>query len=162
MEWGDVEVIAEEDVRLLQNQFPHIQAWLVGGSFPCGDLARLNAHRLNLEGWHSSLFTHIQRVAQLFELVFSGCRIFRFYENVMMGKEPLAMLVESIALHPVKISASDVVDCRRPRFYFCEWELHLDKWSRQKFGERDDAIRFKGVKKPTIDWIHPGLTKQIS
>lgn len=87
-----------------------IEIHLCGG-WPCVDLSRIKAGRLNLEGPQSSLFWEIQRVLMLLREVFGSQIVARYVlENVASMDESAAEQISSeIGSVPYTLDCADAV-----------------------------------------------------
>ncbi|CAE8644364.1 unnamed protein product [Polarella glacialis] len=123
IELGSVLSVTSEIVERLATVYSFVDLVILGAGSPCQDLSSLLADRKGLAGTMSALFFEIPRIVILFRAFFG--RKFQFFvENVFsMSKENRHLFSEALGLMPAIICASCFTYCRRPRLYWCSWDL---------------------------------------
>ena len=120
-----VEDINEEMVQQWALEYPSVGIILLGAGPPCQDVSRLNADRVGSQkGLRSSLYKEIPRVQGLCRRGFPWAQVRSLIESVAsMDAKDRSAMSEDLQLLPVRVDASGVSLARRPRLYWCTWEL---------------------------------------
>ena len=136
IEWGDITQIDRRMVDAAAGVYrTEVDVVLVGAGSPCQDLSQLLAGRTGLRGSRSSLFFEIPRLLSLLKEAFT-CPVEYFIENVFsMPRHDLQEFNRVLGMTgrrtpaggqaglPFMVDACDFSFCRRPRLYWCSWEL---------------------------------------
>eukprot|EP00435_Cladocopium_sp_Y103_P063742 s37_g25.t1 len=128
VELGKVETIDEKVIHALVNALGfEIDIFLISAGSPCQDLTILLAGRQGLEGSRSRLFFEIPRIYKLCRRVF-GYKVVLMVENVFsMTEDSRAEFSTVLGMKPVLIEADDLSWVRRPRLYWCSWDVTCDE-----------------------------------
>ena len=122
---SSVEEVDEEMVKTWACQFSQVSAVLLGAGPPCQGVSGLNADRRGaLRDHRSSLFPHVERIADLLRTHFPWAQVHRLMESVgSMDDADRVVMSQSAGTTPVLIDAAGITGCRRPRLYWPSWEL---------------------------------------
>ena len=157
-----VQDIDDEMVRRWALEYPSVGVIIMGAGPPCQDVSRLNVDRLGSQkGLRSSLYKEIPRVRRLCQQGFPWAQVHVLAESVAsMDTADRKAMSEDFQLVPLRVDASGVSLARRPRLYWCTWELvetegcHVgevqgDDW------ERLQEVTFK-AQVPQKEFLQPG------
>ena len=122
---GGVEVVDDEMVRSWAARYSQAAVVLIGAGPPCQGVSGLNANRRGaLRDHRSCLFSHVARIRELVQNHFCWAQVRYLAESVMsMDDKDRKVMTASFGDTPVSIDASGVSLARRPRLYWCNWEL---------------------------------------
>ena len=122
---GGVEVVDDEMVRSWAARYSQAAVVLIGAGPPCQGVSGLNANRRGaLRDHRSCLFSHVARIRELVQNHFCWAQVRYLAESVMsMDEKDRKVMTASFGDTPVSIDASGVSLARRPRLYWCNWEL---------------------------------------
>ena len=121
-----VEAVDDEMVRSWASRYSQAAVVLVGAGPPCQGVSGLNANRRGaLRDHRSCLFSHVTRIRELVKVQFPcRARVRYLAESVMsMDECDRKVMTESFGDTPACIDAAGVSLARRPRLYWCDWEL---------------------------------------
>ncbi|CAE8660827.1 unnamed protein product, partial [Polarella glacialis] len=126
--FSDVRSFGEAQVRQLALSFPRVQLVLIGAGPPCQGVSALNAGRLGaVEEPRFSLQSRVAWLRDLFIQEFPWAEVQVLEESVAsMAAVDRATYSESMGFLPVRICASGVSFCARPRLYWIDWRLNLE------------------------------------
>jgi len=103
---------------------------------PCQDLSSANAAGARLEGKRSSLFFTLEEKSQLYKEALPEAKVARILENVAsMQAEARDVITAWRGVLPYKCCPSGEFPVRRPRFFWCDWEVPEQEGLRIKKGE---------------------------
>ena len=122
---GGVEAVDEEMVRSWAARYSQAAVVLIGAGPPCQGVSGLNANRRGaLRDHRSCLFSHVARIRELVRVHFCWAQVRYLAESVMsMDEGDRKIMTESFGDIPVSVDAAGVSLARRPRLYWCDWEL---------------------------------------
>ena len=120
-----VEAVDDEMVRSWASRYSQAAVVLIGAGPPCQGVSGLNANRRGaLRDHRSCLFSHVTRIRELVKLHFPWAQVRYLAESVMsMDECDREVMTKSFGDIPVCIDAAGVSLARRPRLYWCDWEL---------------------------------------
>jgi hypothetical protein len=121
----DVRSITEDTIRAWMYAHPEVEEIHVWAGFPCVDLSKVKAGRMNLEGAESGLFFEIPRIIKDIRKVF-GYRFPVKYcvENVAsMDESAASQISEVLGVKPLRLDPWGVVPIHRPRFCWSNTDL---------------------------------------
>ena len=121
----DVQKITAEVVLQLSLEFSQTDLVLLGAGPPCQGVSGLNADRRGaLKDERSCLFSEVPRIRELFKQHFTWCPTYSLMESVAsMDAIDRRHMSTAFGGLPVLCDAGDLTWCRRPRLYWCDWEL---------------------------------------
>ena len=124
IELGKVECIDEKVINSLVVSLGfEIDLFLISAGSPCQDLTVLLAGRTGLQGQRSKLFFEIPRIRDLCVARFPG-KVACMVENVFsMTPEARAQFSQVLKVEPIMIEAAQLSWVKRPRLYWCSWEV---------------------------------------
>ena len=113
------------EVQAWACQYPSVGVVLVGAGPPCQDVSRLNVDRAGSQrGLRSSLYKEVPRVVGLCKKAFPWAQVHQLLESVAsMDDCDREAMSQDLQLIPFKVDAAGVSLARRPRLYWCTWEL---------------------------------------
>eukprot|EP00435_Cladocopium_sp_Y103_P017786 s1144_g4.t1 len=157
---GDVRGITKQTVVEWLLKYPQAEELHLWAGFPCVDLSRVKAGRLNLEGPHSSLFKEILRVLELIWSVFGRqFKVLFFVENVSsMDTEAALEISQHFGVVPYKVQSSDAVPISRPRFCWTNSEMPLLPGVIVKDKGYYKELTAKATYPELSQWLEPGTT----
>ena len=131
-----VEAVDDEMVRGWACRFSQASVVLLGAGPPCQGVSGLNSERRGaLKDHRSCLFSHVRRVKELLKRHFNWAQVRYLVENVAsMDDKDRSIMTEDYGDYLVIIDAAGVSLARRPRLYWCDWELlpgegvHIRPW----------------------------------
>ena len=131
-----VEAVDDEMVRGWACRFSQASVVLLGAGPPCQGVSGLNSERRGaLKDHRSCLFSHVRRVKELLKRHFKWAQVRYLVENVAsMDDKDRSIMTEDYGDYPVMIDAAGVSLAKRPRLYWCDWELlpgegvHIRPW----------------------------------
>ena len=155
IELGDVLSVNLDIIRKLAKTYaPIVDIVIVGAGSPCQDLSSLLADGKGLMGERSRLFFEVPRIIQLFRECFPKVEF--FVENVFsMTPENRVTFNDVLGIKPYLVDAINFTYCRRPRLYWCSWDLSTHFASiidRGDFWE----VYVKCKKPPAQFWVDQG------
>ena len=116
--WGDVTEVSCDRVLSLSRSSIPVDVWLVGGGFECQLFSGLNPARQDVSHPSGRLFEHINRIADLFQIVHPISSVFRFAENSSsMSTSVRHSITSELALPCYYACPSTVSPVSRPRLY---------------------------------------------
>ena len=148
---GGVEAVAEEEVQRWACQFSQASLVLIGAGPPCQGVSGLNADRRGA-------------LRELVKQKFKWAQVRYLAESVAsMDSQDRKVMTTSFGDLPARIDASGVSLARRPRLYWCNWELRSGPGvSVQPLEESGDAA-FRTVELTaevaTKLYLQPGCSK---
>ena len=124
IELNDITKISDEMLEALASSTGYkVDFVLVGGGSPCQDLSALLSGGKGLAGERSKLFYCMPRIFQGLARVFP-CPVYWFVENVFsMTKHNRAEFSTTLNVTPVMLDSKFVSWCRRPRLFWCNWDV---------------------------------------
>ena len=149
----DIRTISRQVVQDWSLKYLDVTEIHVWGGWPCVDLSRVKAGRLNLEGPQSSLFWEIPRVLKTLREVFGSQVIIRYvFENVASMDESAAeQISEEIGSVPYRFDCADAGYCwTSETVEGCLPDVFVENKRYWK-----DVVA-EAVYPPTKDWITPG------
>eukprot|EP00435_Cladocopium_sp_Y103_P066017 s76_g28.t1 len=122
---GSVQDVTEEEVTLWACEYSSVGVVLLGAGPPCQGVSQLNVDRKGSQkDARSSLYKEIPRIDRLVRRKFPWAQVHTFVESVAsMDAKDRAAMSEDLNLLPNKVDAVGVSLARRPRLYWCTWEL---------------------------------------
>jgi len=117
----DVKEITAEHFKDWYIKRPRLKRLLISAGFPCQGMSGLNAQAKGLADQRSCLFWEIVRIHELAKSSWPKMQIALLVENT--ESKYLPDVTVAVGLRPVLLEAGDICDARRPRFYWCSWEL---------------------------------------
>ena len=125
----DIRTLDEEIIREYSLRFSNVGVVIIGGGPPCQGVSGLNADRRGaLKDHRSSLFAEVPRVVGIFRKVFCWAQVHELLESVAsMGDEDRTIMSTAFEKLPWSIDAKGLALCRRPRLYWCTWELQANE-----------------------------------
>eukprot|EP00435_Cladocopium_sp_Y103_P046052 s66_g13.t1 len=120
-----VQDVTEEEVTLWACEYSSVGVVLLGAGPPCQGVSQLNVDRKGSQkDARSVLYKEIPRIERLLRRKFPWAQVHTFVESVasMDAKDRAAMSAD-LNLLPNKVDAVGVSLARRPRLYWCTWEL---------------------------------------
>ena len=156
---GDVRDITFEMVEEWRHEFGDVEEVHLWGGFPCVDLSRVKAFRMNLDGPQSSLFWEIPRILGIIVAVFQGrARVKHLFENVAsMDREAAQTISENLRCQPYKVDCVQAVPMRRPRLGWCSEPIEgvLPGVEVEQHGLWKE-VTAEADYPPTSCWLEPG------
>jgi hypothetical protein len=121
----DITSVTKEQLAEIGAKFPNCKAVLFGGGPPCQGVSDLNASRLGAEADpKSSLHQIFDKLKGWIREIFIWCPCFFLMESVCsMGERDREVYTRSSGVLPYKVDASYLSLCRRPRFWWFNWEI---------------------------------------
>ena len=121
----DVQSVDHNLVHQLSLEFSQADLILLGAGPPCQGVSGLNCDRKGaLKEERSSLFAEVPRIRDLFRQHFPWCPTYSLMESVAsMDATDRHHMSTAFGCEPVLCDAGDLTWCRRPRLYWCDWEL---------------------------------------
>lgn len=122
---GGVDSVDEEEVRRWACHYSQASLVPIGAGPPCQGVSGLNVDRRGaLRDHRSSLFVHVERIRSLVKHHFPWAQVRYLAESVAsMDEQDRCVMSESFGDSANNIDASGVSLARRPRLYWCDWEL---------------------------------------
>ena len=125
---------------------------------PCQDLCAANASRTGLEGKRSSLFFTLEEKSQLYKEAMPEAEVARILENVAsMQAVARDVITAWRGVLPYKCCPSGKFPVRRPRFYWCDWEVPEQEGIQIKKGEDFYKISLTGKALSVKNYLPPHL-----
>ena len=87
--------------------------------FPCKDTSRLKTQRMNLEGRHSGLFSHVVAVRSWLTAK-ARVPVHILVENVVMDREPKIQISLELRCRTLLVNSNRVSAASRPRLYWVD------------------------------------------
>eukprot|EP00438_Fugacium_kawagutii_P010880 Skav219195 [mRNA] locus=scaffold3890:43452:50879:- [translate_table: standard] len=121
----DICTVDMDLVRSYALKFPSAGLVLIGAGPPCQGVSALNADKRGaLRDHRSVLFKEVPRVVGLFKLAFPWAQVKLLMENVAsMSNEDCGTMSAEVELQAWEMDSLGFALCRRPRLYWCDWEL---------------------------------------
>ena len=122
---ADVREVTLEMVQSWARNFSQVGLVLLGAGPPCQGVSGLNASRKGaLKDARSNLFTHVSRIRDLVIKSFPWAQVRNLMESVAsMDWEDEQVMSAIFGCEPWQIDAAGVSLARRPRLYWCDWEI---------------------------------------
>ena len=115
--FNDVRQFGECQMMEWHDRFPDLEEIHIWAGFPCNDLSRAKAGRLNLQGRQSGLFYELMRVWREAKQCFPALSIRFVFENVAsMDPEARDQISDEVGAVPYRFDPSHQVPMCRPRF----------------------------------------------
>ena len=123
--YEDVAHITDTVVQQLSLDFSQASLVLLGAGPPCQGVSGLNYDRKGaLKDQRSCLFVEVDRIRSLFRRHFCWCPVFGLMESVAsMDRTDRDVMSKSFGKDPLLCDAGGLTWCRRPRLYWCDWEI---------------------------------------
>ena len=120
-----VQDVTKEEVATWACEYTLVGVILIGAGPPCQDVSKLNYDRVGSQkGLRSSLYKEVPRVEQLCREEFPWAQVHTLLESVAsMDQEHRSQMSEDLGHLPWRVDASGVSLARRPRLYWCTWEM---------------------------------------
>ena len=160
-----VEAVTEEEVQRWACQFSQASLVLIGAGPPCQGVSGLSVDRRGaLRDHRSSLFTHVARIRDMVKQKFTWAQVWYLAENVAsMDSHDREVMTKSFGDLPIQIDASGVSLARRPRLYWCDWELRSGEGVSMGPLEGAGDLRFRKIellaRVRVQDYLQPGCNK---
>ena len=121
----DVREVTLETVQDWARKFSQVGLVLMGSGPPCQGVSGLNADRKGaLRDARSNLFVHVSRIRDLVKSCFPWAQVRSIMESVAsMDWQDEQVMSNDFGCNPWQIDAQGVSLARRPRLYWCDWEL---------------------------------------
>ena len=121
----DVAEVTHEMVAEWSMRFASVSMVILGAGPPCQGVSGLNVDRKGaMKDARSSLFQQVPRIEELIRRVFRWCPVRRLIENVAsMDYKDCAAMNEAYQMEAWVVDASGLSLARRPRLYWCDWEI---------------------------------------
>ena len=153
IELGDITKISSEALTVLASSAGYkVDFALAGGGSPCQDLSALLSGGKGLAGERSKLFYCMPKIFQGLKEAFS-CPVYYFVENVFsMTKDNRAEFSQTLGLTPVLLDSKYVNWCRRPRLFWCNWQITAR--GTEVLLEQDGYLEWQlpGLQPPADSW----------
>ena len=154
----DVRDINEETIRQWRYRYPGLEELHLWGGFPCVDLSRVKAGRMNLEGAESGLFYEIPRILKEIRKVFGYHFKVRYcVENVAsMDEAAEAEISRALGVKPFLLDPWGVVPLHRPRYCWSNTEIVPMEgvWLEEK--DRWVEVNISHTYPSLDQWLEPG------
>eukprot|EP00438_Fugacium_kawagutii_P009601 Skav222519 [mRNA] locus=scaffold2265:359570:365510:- [translate_table: standard] len=124
--YDDVTTIDQDIVKQWACAYTMAAVVVIGAGPPCQGVSGLNSERRGaLRDHRSNLFVHVPRIRDLVKQEFKWAQVHYLAESVQsMDEEDRWYMSNSFRDQPWSIDASGVSLARRPRLYWCSWEIH--------------------------------------
>lgn len=121
----DVTKVSAEVVQQWACKYSQASLVVIGGRPPCQGVSGLNSDRKGaLKDARSGLYIHVARIRFLVRQYFPWARVASLMESVAsMDAQDLRVMSESFEDDPYLVDAASFSLCRRPRFYWMDWEM---------------------------------------
>eukprot|EP00438_Fugacium_kawagutii_P019799 Skav234936 [mRNA] locus=scaffold2677:147840:152458:- [translate_table: standard] len=121
----DILTVDEELVRSYALKYSNAAIILIGAGPPCQGVSGLNADKRGaLRDQRSVLFKEVPRVVNLFRVAFPWAQVHHLMESVAsMSDTDCGIMSQEVELQAWEFDALGFALCRRPRLYWCRWEL---------------------------------------
>ena len=121
----NVELVDGEMVEQWRGKFSQCSIVLIGGGPPCQGVSGLNFDRKGaLADQRSCLFKHVRRIRDLVRQRFPWCAVHHLMESVAsMDQRDREIMSDDIGSQPLICDAGGFTWCRRPRLYWCSWDV---------------------------------------
>ena len=156
---GKMEDVTSEALRPYASGCPLLRAFFHFAGTPCPGFCRWNPFAEGKQYDESArLLEEFKRVSDVCKRVFSSCPVFDCEENVAsMSQESCDWISEKVGRRPYCLDMSDLVEQRRRRYFWPNWEVH--ERSTVKLEDRGHyvAVGLRPASRlPTSAWIKPG------
>eukprot|EP00438_Fugacium_kawagutii_P027994 Skav202945 [mRNA] locus=scaffold422:428893:433714:+ [translate_table: standard] len=123
--FNDVTLVDEELVKTWSCRYSQSAIVVLGAGPPCQGVSGLNVDRKGaLKDQRSNLYIHVGRIRNLLKKFFPWARVVSLMESVAsMDDGDLQVMSTSYGDHPFLVDAQQFSLCRRPRFYWIDWEI---------------------------------------
>ena len=121
----DVQAIDETVVQSWALKYSNAGVVILGAGPPCQGVSNLNADKRGaLRDVRSRLFQEVPRIKNLLERAFYWAQVHLFMESVAsMDAADRSTMSAAVDLIPWRVDSVGMSLCRRPRLYWCTWEL---------------------------------------
>ena len=121
---GDLRELTAGKLKDALKDCGEVQFILETAGTPCQDLSSANASGKGLQGRRSSLFFDLEANSELYAEVAPKADVRRLLENVAsMASEDRDTITQMRGQLPYKACPSGKFPLRRPRFFWCDWEI---------------------------------------
>ena len=151
---ASVQAVTPEVVAQWACDFANVGVVLLGAGPPCQDVSKLNADRRGSQrGQRSSLYKEIPRIKDLVTKAFPWAQTRLMVESVAsMDDEDRESMSRDLGLHPVKVDSGNISLARRPRLYWCSWEIREEAGCRLEPPTGEGWYQFRVVNlEATVD-----------
>ena len=154
---GDVRTITAERLRREAHGAPDLQLVIHVAGSPCPDVSGLNASRVCLQGKRSSLFYEAPKVTEAAKAAFLGAIVHACEENVAsmdnVDRDEMSRVLGRI---PLRICASGVTWCRRPRYYWPSWDMASKAGASIEVMDGYKKVTLRGEAPAGQEWLPKG------
>lgn len=121
----DILDVTDELVQQWACRYSQAGLVIIGAGPPCQGVSSLNCDRKGaLRDSRTSLFVHVPKVRFMVRKAFPWCQVRLLMENVFsMDVEDRTVMSEELGLIPYMVDAGQLSLARRPRLYWCDWEM---------------------------------------
>ena len=160
-----VEAVDEEMVKTWACRYSQVSLVILGAGPPCQGVSGLNADRRGaLRDHRSGLFIHVRRIRDLLKRHFPWAQIRYLAESVSsMDQADREVMSRDFGDPASLIDAKGVSLARRPRLYWCDWELTSSDAVRIHRWQGEGPGRFRQVDLDAVlepkDYLGPGCRK---
>eukprot|EP00438_Fugacium_kawagutii_P008223 Skav213983 [mRNA] locus=scaffold3014:59382:61238:+ [translate_table: standard] len=121
----DIMTVDKDLVQSYALKYSNAALILIGAGPPCQGVSGLNADKRGaLRDHRSVLFKEVPRVVDLFRNAFPWAQVHHIMESVAsMSEDDCAVMSAEVELQPWEVDSLGFAICRRPRLYWCTWEL---------------------------------------
>lgn len=157
LHYDDIEKLKEADVIQWSLTYGQVEMVLIGAGPPCQGVSGLNSQRKGaLRDERSSLFIHVQRVAQLVRTHFPWAQTHILMESVAsMDEKDKDIMSKDFGDRPWERDAGTLTWCNRPRLYWVTWEIRETEPEVKVTGRRLTLSNDRGWEKS----VEAGWTK---
>eukprot|EP00438_Fugacium_kawagutii_P021772 Skav214889 [mRNA] locus=scaffold1749:153337:159325:+ [translate_table: standard] len=150
--YDDVVAIDRDIVKQWACQYTMASVVVVGAGPPCQGVSGLNVQRRGaLRDHRSKLYVHVDRITQLVKEEFKWAQVHSLAESVAsMDEADRWHMSTSFGHQPWSLDASGVSLARRPRLYWCSWEISATQGSSVD-PPKDSEIHTMGTIELTAD-----------
>ena len=156
IELNDITKISTDMLEALASSTGYkVDFVLAGGGSPCQDLSALLSGGKGLAGERSKLFYCMPKIFDGLKKAFS-CPVYTFVENVFsMTPHNRSEFSRTLDLTPVMLDSKYVSWCRRPRLFWCNWDI-IPR-GQEVLLEQDGYREWQlpGLQPPSSSWLDP-------
>eukprot|EP00438_Fugacium_kawagutii_P016495 Skav221151 [mRNA] locus=scaffold2925:171012:174989:+ [translate_table: standard] len=157
VQWGDIKTLTEKDIEQSLSRFEPFSEIHVWAGFPCIDLSKVKANRLNLDGPGSSLIHEAVRVIKPLRRLYPRCILKRVIENVAsMDVSARQEISELLNMEPLKLDPRNQVPMGRPRFAWTDAAVEEVEGIRLVPREGYTDMEISGTWPPASSWLEDG------
>ena len=156
-QFDDVKALDESQFEQLIADHPRITVALQVGGPPCQDVSGLNAGNVGASGPRSGLRLEMVRIQKVIKKILPEAFSGQLLECVAsMSRDSQALYDKQCQVVPLRICASDISACRRPRLYWPSYPLV--KTDDALFAQEDrwTSVKLIGKKLPVARWCPRG------